>query len=395
LARVIITGIGVISALGQSASENHTGLKNGLCGIGLSDYLHSKYAEIFPTGEIKISTAALKSKLNIVDTSVTRTTALAAHAFNEALQDAGLTQEELTSSKTALIGATTVGGMCLADQLNVDPIENAINSPFLASYDCSSVFLYLQKHNKMNGLVNTINTACSSSANAIMYGARLIKLGMASKAIVGGADSLSKFTINGFNALHILSPEICRPFDSNRMGLNLGEGAAFLVLEKEENTKNKRVYAEVKAYCNTSDAFHSSSLSEDGEGPYAAMIGALDTGKLQANEIDLINAHGTATENNDEVESRAMRRIFGKPPLFTSTKSNTGHTLGASGAIEAVYSIFSIINQEVYPSLHFTEIDKNIGFSPATMYCKWPIKHVMSNSFGFGGNCTSLIFSKA
>jgi len=395
LSKVLITGIGIISALGPSARENHTALRKGICGISLPDYLHSRYAEIFPAGEIKITTETLKSRLNITDNSVTRTTVLAAHAFEEALDDAGLSREQLTSPNTALIGATTVGGMCLTDELYRDANDKGMNSPFLDSYDCSSVFLYLHKRYKMNGLANTVNTACSSSANAIMYGARLIRLGMVTKAIVGGADSLSKFTINGFNALHILSPEICRPFDSNRQGLNLGEGAAFLVLEKEEDARNKKVYAEVKGYCNTSDAFHSTSLSDDGEGPYAAMMGALVSGQLQASDINLINAHGTATENNDEVETRAMRRVFGEPPVFTSTKSNIGHTLGASGAIEAVYSVFNIINQEVYPSLHFTDIDKNIGLSPATTYGKLPIKHVMSNSFGFGGNCTSLIFSES
>lgn len=395
MSRVLITGIGVISALGQSAPENQTALKKGVCGIQLPGYLHSRYAGIFPTGEIKMETGALKSKLNISDASVTRTTALAMHAFDEALHDAALSHEQLTSANTALIGATTVGGMCLTDQLYRDANASSTNSPFLSSYDCASVFLYLQQHYKMNGLVNTINTACSSSANAIMYGARLIKLGLASKAIVGGADSLAKFTVNGFNALHILSPEICRPFDAKRQGLNLGEGAAFLVLEREEDSANKKVYAEVKGYGNASDAFHSSSLSDDGEGPYAAMQAALATAQLTAGNIDFVNAHGTATENNDEVESRAMMRVFGKPPAFASTKSNTGHTLGASGAIEAVYSIFNIINQEIYPGLHFTEIDKNIGISPVTAYSKLVVNYVMSNSFGFGGNCTSLIFSKA
>ncbi len=395
MSRVLITGIGVISALGQSAAENHAALKKGMCGIGLPSYLHSKYAEIFPAGEIKITTEALKAKLNVADASVTRTTVLALHAFNEALHDSGLTNAQLTSGNTALVGATTVGGMCLTDELYRDANASVKSSPFLASYDCSSVFLYLQQYYKMNGLVNTINTACSSSANAIMYGARLIKLGLAKRAIVGGVDSLSKFTVNGFNALHILSPEICRPFDANRQGLNLGEGAAFLVLEREEEVANRKVYAEVRGYGNTSDAFHSSSLSDDGQGPYAAMQGALATAQLNAGDINFINAHGTATENNDEVESRAMLRVFAKPPAFASTKSNTGHTLGASGAIEAVYSMFNIINQEVYPSLHFADVIEKTGLSPLTAYSKMEINHVMSNSFGFGGNCTSLIFSKA
>lgn len=395
MSRVLITGIGVISAIGWSAAENHIALKNGACGIGLPGYLHSRYAETFPAGEVKITTEELKSKLGLTDASVTRTTALAVHAFNEAISDAALTSNQLTSGSTALIGATTVGGMCLTDELYRDANAVSTDSPFLASYDCSSVFLYVQRHYNIKGLVNTINTACSSSANAIGYGARLIKLGLANKAIVGGAESLSKFTVNGFNALHILSPEICRPFDANRKGLNLGEGAAFLVLEREEDVIGKKVYAEVKGYGNASDAFHSSSLSDDGEGPYAAMQGALASAKLQAADIDFINAHGTATENNDQVEGKAMLRIFSKPPPFASTKSNTGHTLGASGAIEAVYSIFNIANQEIYPALNFTNIDESIGLTPAGVYKKAAIKNVMSNSFGFGGNCTSLIFSKA
>jgi len=395
LSRVLITGIGVVSAIGFSADENHTALKNGACGIDLPMHLQSKYAGIFPAGEIKITTEDLKRKLGIKDASVTRTTAFAVHAFAEACSDAGLTGEQLASGRTALIGATTVGGMCLTDELYRDANSDFSTSPFLSSYDCSSVFLYLQQHYKIGGLVDTINTACSSSANAISYGARLIKLGFADRAIVGGAESLSKFTVNGFNALHILSTEICRPFDAARQGLNLGEGAAFLVLEKEENIGDKKLYAEVKGYGNASDAFHSSSLSDEGHGPFAAMQEALASAGLAANDIDFINAHGTATENNDEVEGRAILRVFGKPPLFASTKSNTGHTLGASGAIEAVYSIFNIINQEIYPTLNFANVDENIGFVPVTNYRKLKVQNVMSNSFGFGGNCTSLIFSKA
>src|ERR1700730_15848493 len=138
-------------------------------------------------------------------------------------------------------------------------------SVFLASYECSSVALFLQARYGLKGIVNTINTACSSSANAIMYGARLIRHGLARRAIVGGVDSLAKFTINGFNALHILSSEICTPFDKDRKGLNLGEGAAFLVLEKEEDTKNRKLYAELSGYGNSNDAFHPSSISEQGD----------------------------------------------------------------------------------------------------------------------------------
>ena len=246
----------------------------------------------------------------------------------------------------------------------------------------------------MNGIINTINTACSSSANAIMYGAMLIKNGFAKRAIVGGVDSLAKYTINGFHALHILSPEKCTPFDENRKGLNLGEGAAFLLLEKEEDIIGKKVYAELSGYCNANDAYHPSSLSEQGDGPFFSMQGALQSAKLSVDQIDFINAHGTGTENNDEVESKALIRLFEKPPAFASSKGNVGHTLGAAGAIEAVYSILNLMHQEVYPNLNFKQPIASTGLIPVQSYRKTSLQHIMSNSFGFGGNCSSLIFSK-
>lgn len=385
--------MGVISAVGNTVAENHAALAKGFCGIGRLEDFPSRYAGLLPFGVVKYSTADLKMWLDVDEPSVTRTTLLAMQAFEEATYDARISIEDLKSRDTALVGATTVGGMCLADELYRDANGNNKNSPFLASYDCASVMLFMQQAYQMQGIVNTINTACSSSANAIMYGARLIKNGFAKRAVVGGADSLSKFTINGFNALHILSDDICRPFDETRNGLNLGEGAAFLVLEREEDCGGKKVYAEVKGYGNTTDAFHPSSLSDDGEGPYLSMQAALVSAGLAPGDIDYINAHGTGTENNDAAESRAMIRLFDKVPPFTSTKSNTGHTLGAAGAIEAVYSILSIINGEVYPNLHFSKPVEATGLTPVTAYKKAAIKNVMSNSFGFGGNCSSLIFS--
>jgi 3-oxoacyl-(acyl-carrier-protein) synthase len=238
--------------------------------------------------------------------------------------------------------------------------------------------MYLQKRYAMKGPVNTINTACSSSANAIMYGARFIRNGKARRAIVGGVDSLAKFTINGFNALHILSKENCIPFDEDRKGLNLGEGAAFLVLEKESDVADKKKYAVLSGYANANDSFHASSLSDEGTGPYKAMSDALSNAKLNPSQIDFINAHGTATENNDMVESFAMLRLFEKVPAFASTKVNTGHTLG----------------QELYPAIHFNKAIPDTGLIPVKSYQKIPLNNIMSNSFGFGGNCTSLIFSK-
>jgi 3-oxoacyl-(acyl-carrier-protein) synthase len=395
VSRIFVTGMGVISAIGNSVAENHASLVQQKCGIGKLDMFPSKYATTLPFGEIKISTDSLKEKLNANDSGITRTTLLALHAFNEAVNDAKLSQEKISSAETALIGATTVGGMCLTDELYHDANKDSDGSEYLSSYDCASVNMYLQKRFAMYGIINTINTACSSSANAIMYGARLIKNGFAKRAIVGGVDSLAKFTINGFNALHILSNEVCTPFDKDRKGLNLGEGAAFIVLEKEEDITNSHVYAELTGYGNANDAYHPSSLSDEGDGPYLAMKNALEIANLYPDKIDFINAHGTATENNDQVESKAMLRLFKNLPAFASTKSNIGHTLGASGAIEAVFSILSLTNGEVYPNLHFSNAIDDTGLVPVQSYKKISLQHVMSNSFGFGGNCSSLIFSKA
>lgn len=411
MSKVFVTGLGVISAIGNTLEENHQALLSGIGGISLSANLNSRYARNMPFGEVPMDTEALAQAVSPVAGSATgpnafpvagpnagsptRTTYLALHAVQEAILDAQLDPAQLTAFDTALVGATTVGGMCLMDELYRDTRRQSDGSPFLASYEAASVCKWLQRYYKINGIVNTINTACSSSANAIMYGARLIRNGLARRVIAGGVDSLSKFTVNGFNALHILSPEPCTPFDKDRKGLNLGEGAAFLILEREEDLAGKKAYAELTGYGNATDAYHPSSLSESGDGPYLSMAAALASARVDSGAIGFINAHGTGTENNDQAESRAMIRVFGEPPPFASTKSNIGHTLGASGAIEAAYSVLNLVHQEIYAGLHFQRPIPATGLRPVTSYKKLPLSHVMSNSFGFGGNCTSLIFSKA
>ncbi len=396
MSRICVTGIGVISAIGNSARENQDSLSNGICGLSRKTrHLESKFNGQLPFGEINLSTPELRKKLNADTRGFTRTTLIALHAFQEAIIDAELSQELIRSPDTAFIGASTVGGMCLTNELYRDANTRTGGSEYVFSYDCASANIQLSEKYRMEGINNTINTACSSSANAVMYGARLIRHGLAERAIVGGVDSLAKFTINGFNALFILSQDNCRPFDAERKGLNLGEGAAYLVLEKEEDCRNKRVYGFLTGYGNSNDAFHPSSLSEDGDGPFLSMRRALDEAGLQPAEIDYINAHGTGTENNDEVESQAIIRLFENPPAFTSTKSNTGHTLGAAGSLEAIYSIFNLNHQEIYPAMNFEKPIPGKGLRPVIELTKAKIDHVMSNSFGFGGNCTSLIFSKA
>ena len=387
--------MGVISAIGNTLAENRVSLTEATCGMSRLEMFPSKFSGTLPVGEIKISTGALKEKLNAQQPGITRTTLLALHAMEEALADSGLTAVQVSSNDTALITANTVGGMCLTDEMYSDSQKDLPASEYISSYDYGSVNMYLQKRYAIKGPVNTINTACSSSANAIMYGARLIGSGRVSRAIVGGVDSLAKFTINGFNALHILSADICTPFDEARKGLNLGEGAAFLMLEKESAVVGKKIYASLSGYSNANDSFHASSLSDDGIGPYKVMKEALASAKLDPGKIDFINAHGTGTENNDKVESIAMLRLFGKVPPFASTKANIGHTLGAAGAIEAVYCMLNLSEQELYQAINFSTPIAATGLRPVENYTKKTLTHIMSNSFGFGGNCSSLIFSKA
>jgi 3-oxoacyl-[acyl-carrier-protein] synthase-1 len=248
-------------------------------------------------------------------------------------------------------------------------------------------------------MVSTISTACSSSANSIMFGARLIKHGMLDRVLAGGSDSMSKFTLNGFNTLMILDKHHCRPFDKSRTGLNLGEGAAFLVLESEESLGSRTPLCELSGYANANDAYHQTASSPDGYGPYLSMKAALETALsvhgINPGAIGYINAHGTGTDNNDLTEGIAIERIFGDSiPPVSSTKPFTGHTLGAAAAVEAVISILSIQNKMIFPNLNFKEKIDELHFEPVKELIKGTeLKHVLSNSFGFGGNDSTLIFS--
>jgi 3-oxoacyl-(acyl-carrier-protein) synthase len=392
LSEIVITGLGITSAIGHGVEANREALRAGRAGISHLENFPSRYAGVLPCAEIKTTDAELTARLQVRERGVTRTTLLALEAFEEAVT--GITD----FSDVALICGTTVGGMCHTDELYRDSNKKTKGSDYLTSYDCGSTALYLQERYAMGGVINSLNTACSSSANALAYGARLLQHGLAKKVVAGGTDALAKYTINGFNALHILAPEWCTPFDRDRKGLNLGEGAAFLVLERAEDvTPGTRIYARLTGWGNTNDAYHPSSLSEEGDGPYLAMQEALQKARLTNRDIGYINAHGTATGNNDEVESRAMLRLFGdgRVPPFASTKSFTGHTLGAAGAVEAVYSVLGLIHGEAYPSLRYKTPIEGTGLVPVSAFSHLPLEHIMSNSFGFGGNCTSLIFSKA
>jgi 3-oxoacyl-(acyl-carrier-protein) synthase len=243
--------------------------------------------------------------------------------------------------------------------------------------------------------VCTISTACSSAVNAIILASEMLQNNEADFIIAGGTEALSCFHLNGFNSLMILDKERCRPFDKTRAGLNLGEGAAFVVLQKAENLTNEQTpLAFIRGYANRCDAFHQTASSENGEGAYLAMSEALKMSGLEPQDIQYINAHGTGTPNNDASESAAIRRVFGdKIPLVSSTKGFTGHTTSASGSIEAVICILALLNDFVPANLGWKEQDETC-IIPTTDNRQQTTESILCNSFGFGGNDSAVVISR-
>ncbi len=394
--QVLVTGIGVISAIGNNCNENFQNLKDGKSGIGKATHFQSIYTDSLPFAEVKLTNAELANTIGVSeDSGYTRTCLLSEYAFEQAIQDAQLGPKELTQASTALISASTVGGMCLTDQLYEDANLHAHGSVYLDSYGCSAHTLKIIKRHGITGYSNTINTACSSSANAIMLGARLIKSGRVKRAIVGGVDSLAKYTVNGFNALKILSALPCKPFDETRDGLNLGEGAGYLVLENAEDIGNKNVYGSIAGYGNSNDAYHPSSMSDNAVGAIKSMRDAILKAGISPEQIDYVNTHGTGTLNNDIVEMYGLSQVFDKIPYFNSTKSYTGHTLGAAGVLEAIFSLLSLRNRTIFKSLNCHNPIVGFETTPTDRLIEnQELNFVLSNSFGFGGNCTSLILGQ-
>ena len=389
---VAVTGMGIISAIGNNTEANYRSLFSSKTGISFPEILNTTHKNI-PVGEIKFSNKSLTEALELSQNhSFTRAALLGSIAVKEALEQSKIT----IGAETGFISGTSVGGIDATENHFKEFTEGKTeNSRFIRSQHPGFTTEKIAEHFGITGFVSTISTACSSGANAIMMGARMIKTGKLKRVIVGGTDCLTKFTLNGFNSLMILSDKHCRSFDENRNGLNLGEGAAYLVLEAEEELKGKPVLGRIMGYGNANDAFHQTASSENGEGALLAMQEALKIAKIKTGKIDYINAHGTATKNNDLSESRAIQRLFGENvPDFSSTKAFTGHTLAAAGALEAVYSLLSLNKQQIFPNLNFSRTMNETGLEPVTELKEKKLDFILSNSFGFGGNCTSLIFAK-
>ena len=315
-------------------------------------------------------------------------------AIEQALKEARVKSHE--GLRIVLISGTTVGGMDVTERYFSDMRHCGEHLDWLLHHDCGDSTKMMADYFGIFSEWTTLSTACSSAANAIILGARLLQEGQADIVVAGGTEALSAFHLNGFNSLMILDKEVCRPFDASRQGLNLGEGAAFVVMESEESAAERQVpvHAWLSGYGNACDAFHQTASSENGEGPWLAMTEALQMADLKPADIQYVNAHGTGTPNNDQTESIALKRVFGcEMPLISSTKSFTGHTTSASGSIETVICILALQHQFIPVNLGWSQpMDEGIlpymgGPLPN------PIHHVLCNSFGFGGNDSCLILS--
>ncbi len=394
---VYIAGAGAITAIGNTVPECLAAFAREEAGMGPITYLETVHKGIIPVAEVKLNNEELAARTG-APAQWSRTALLSLAAAQEALADAHI--ENLSSLRTGFISANTVGGMDKTEQFFSHFMDDHSRGRLrdVVNHECGAVTELVANALGIKHYVTTINTACSSSANALFLAARMIKQGLLDVAVAGGTDALTRFTLNGFNTLMILDRRFCKPFDNAREGLNLGEGAGYVVLvsERVAQSLGKVPYALLSGYANANDAYHQTASSPNGEGSYLAMSGALRRSGLQPGDIDYINLHGTGTPNNDQAEGTAIRRVFGDDlPRLSSTKSFTGHTLGACGGVEAVFSVMAIQEGIIYPNLRFQTPMNELGILPETRFLKaQAVNHVLSNSFGFGGNCSSLIFSK-
>lgn len=388
--RIVITGVGVVSALGVGQAAQVKALMQGISGIGRVRYLPTEHTE-FPVGEVDLSHEELLDMLQIHDNQrYSRTSLLGMVALHEALTQARLLDRE----DLAFVSGTTVGGMDVTERHFPKPLPSDMRDV----HDCGANTNGIADYFGCFDYTSTVSTACSSAMNALITAKWLIESGERDIVVAGGSESLSLFHLNGFKSLLILDRECCRPFDKTRAGLNLGEGAAYLVLEREETAlaRHADILGVLSGVGNACDAYHQTASSENGEGGYRSMIKALEDAGLDPSRIDYVNAHGTATPNNDMTESAALKRVFGeKLPPVSSTKSYTGHTTSASGSIETVFCLLAMQNGFLPFQREFQNPDASCIIPVTGPQCpRAELHHVMCNSFGFGGNDSSVILSR-
>jgi 3-oxoacyl-[acyl-carrier-protein] synthase II len=390
--RVVVTGLGAVSPFGTGVKSYWAGLAAGACAIrGLT---------LIDADGFRCRIAAEVPDMAGGSSRRSRADRLALGAALEALDDAGLAPDD--RADTALVVGAVGGGMLEAEewywararQARPPRWASALRSMLPGSHAEA-----LGHRLRLGGPRHTVVTACSSGAVALAEASDLIADGVVDVAVAGGVDAMTRMCFMGFNALKLLDPEPCRPFDRDRRGMSIGEGAAFVVLEASERARARgaRVYAEMAGHGMTTDAFHVTAPQPEGEGMARAMTGALAMAGVRAGDVGYVNAHGTATPQNDRIEARAIARVFGEGRvLVSSTKSMIGHTMAAAGGLEAVATILALTHELLPPTANLTTPDPEVVFDCVPRVAREAaVECAISNSFGFGGQNVTLLFRRA
>jgi 3-oxoacyl-[acyl-carrier-protein] synthase II len=400
--RAAVTGLGIITAIGCNISSFWENLMQGVCGIkaitlfDASRYRSQKAAEVKGFDPYQYFSARDLQRMSRCDQ-------LGLRAAAEAVLDSGLNLEREDRERIGIFIGGGAGGIFSAERYRREMLQKGWRrvrpSLLLPFATCTITDALAQKYGIL-GPRATIATACSSSATAIGYALSSIRSGEVDLAIVGGSESLSEITFGGFNALRSLDEDCCRPFDLNRKGLSLGEGAGFLVIEEVEHAARRgaKVYAEILGYGSTGDGHHMTAPNPDGNGALRAMEEALRDSGISPGDVDYINAHGTATPANDLAETKAIKNLFGekarKIPV-SAIKSMVGHCLGAAGALEAVASVLCVRENRIPPTIHYETPDPDCDLDYVPNQSRTAkVGIALSNSFAFGGNNTVLVFGK-
>lgn len=402
--RIVITGLGTLNAIANNVPDFARALQGGVCGIGAIDLFDTTGFRSQTGGQIKNFIVRNYIPENFSIKRMSRADKLSVAATLEALRDAGLypPPEELKDEIGLAIGGGA-GGLLEAEEFYENFLKNNDeNAEFsiLSSLFCASSADRIASAFGFTGPKTTFMTACSAGATAIGYARDLIANGQASIMIAGGVEPMCRLTYAAFNTLKSVDPETCRPFDKNRAGLSLGEAAAIIILESLDSALNRgaKIYGEILGYGITCDSFHMTAPDEQASGAVRSMQAALKNSNLTIDDIDYINAHGTATPVNDLTETKAIKEMFGKRAYsipVSSTKSMHAHTLGASGALEGIVSLLALRYGFVPPTINYQENDPQCDLDYVTTGSrKASLRTVLSNSFAFGGNNTTLIFGK-
>lgn len=395
--RVVVTGIGILSCLGRGEESTLKALSSEKSGISKISAFNTDRFASSRGGVVKDD---LIDPLLSSDKYFDRATHLLHTVFKDALVSALLEGASLENSCVYL--GTTLGGTISGQKFHAKYLlekDADTRSSLLSDYMACNQAADIALHFGCTGEYTVVNNACASGANTIGLAFNRILRGEENLAFAGGYDVMSNFTFAGFNSLQLVTAEECRPFDRNRSGLLLGEGAAILVLEEYDHARLRGadIIAEVIGFGQTTDAYHLTKPDPEAKGAARAISDALKQAGIAPDEIDLVNAHGTGTPANDPMEAKALSSALGsyfsEVPV-SSTKPFTGHTLGAAGAIEAAISIYSVNNDLAPVNLNYTDLDPDCDLNILRKTEKRTMKTVLSNSFGFGGSNAALLLRR-